>query len=125
MGMVKNHRKWERLGEITCRKCEQCPSMGPNSKPITHEPAAWTKYRCCDKMFCEMVKRDLDSRGVKYQETGHDIPFMGAKGCVLEPWERRFCTGFVCQPHFADRGFRREYGRLAAALGLPAPPTDK
>lgn len=102
---------FKKLADLTCKKCEECPKHAEK----TGEPM--DPYRCCDKMFCQIVEMGLRWKGVPLEKPNvGGIPFMGEKGCVVSPELRPYCTGFVCVPHFKDREFRREYDRTIAEI---------
>ena len=105
---VKNKRALEKLAKITLEKCKTCPSEEQEDE-----------FRCCDKMFCDLVKNALPEE-VNYEyKSDQKVPFMGKNGCVVKPEHRPFCAGFVCGPHLIDRKFRREYFRLCEKAGIP------
>ncbi len=90
---------YKKLAQITCQKCETCPTGG-------------LQYRCCDTMFCAAVESDLTSQGIMIEKPNiGGLPYMGENGCVVAPELRPYCTGFVCTEQFKDRSFRREYDR--------------
>ncbi len=90
-----------KLSDITKKKCETCVV-----------PEKDKQYRCCDRMFCEMV-RDNFPDDVSYPwKDSHKVPFMGDSGCVVSPEHRPLCSAFVCNSQLKDRKFRREYERL-------------
>ena len=89
----------QKIAALTSGKCATCPGVG--------------EYRCCDAMFCEMAEASAKALGYQPVRTGHEIPFMGPKGCTIPPEYRPGCAGFVCGEHLAaDRKFAREYRRL-------------
>lgn len=90
---------FKKLSELTLSKCQTCVSPD--------------KYRCCDKLFCDAVEKNLIKQNIKIEKPNvENIPYMGEKGCVVPPELRPLCTGFACPDHFDDRKFRREYDRL-------------
>lgn len=102
-----NKEVFEKLASLTKKKCEVCVV-----------PESDKQYRCCDKMFCEVVRMDLPM-GVSYPwQDSHKVPFMGDNGCVVSPEHRPLCSAFVCSSHLEDRKFRREYERLCEKAGI-------
>lgn len=79
------------------------------------------KYRCCDKIFCEMVRKDLP-KGVHYAQTGHEIPFMGKNGCVVKPEHRPFCAAFLCPGIKVNQpALWKKYIKLCKKYGIRPP----
>lgn len=86
-----------KLFKLTCERCNSiCPSTD--------------KYRCCDKIFCSIVERNLISP-IEKPNLGN-IPYMGPNGCVVPPEFRPQCVGFMCETAMDDRTFRRKYQRI-------------
>lgn len=102
-------KKFEKLAKLTGRKCAECPSLAETF----YGEQVPGPYRCCDKLFCNLVESRLPD-GVIYEKPNiGDIPYMGEAGCVVAPHHRPFCTAFVCAPHLErDRTFRRQYESL-------------
>lgn len=88
-----------KLSALTCTRCQECKSDDT--------------YRCCDKLFCEMVDKSLKMQMIKAERPNvGGIPFMGEKGCTIEPHLRPMCSAYVCPSHLRDRSFSREYERI-------------
>lgn len=106
--------QFTKLSEITRGKCETCPAMA-KARGEECDP----KCRCCDKIFCQLTEAYLIAKKIPLPEMPKvdGMLFMGEKGCVLPPWMRPFCTGYVCPTHLKeDREFRREYLRIVGKI---------
>lgn len=102
----KHKKTFEELARLTLVKCRTCP---------TEE-----KYRCCDAVFCQLVRTQMGSRAKLYQfDKDAEVPYMGANGCRVHPSDRPFCAGYVCSQHLGDAKFKSEYTRLCDAVGIP------
>jgi len=54
---------------------------------------------CCAPDHCElaiMSAKELWGVDISVLKTGHEIPFMGEEGCILEPHFRPNCTVHTC-----------------------------
>lgn len=77
------------------------------------------KHRCCDALFCSLTQKHFPP-GVEYKPTGHAIPFMGPKGCIVKPEHRVFCTAFLCHGIATKSPVTwKKYLKLCDAAGLP------
>jgi hypothetical protein len=95
-------------------------ALAAMTTPLCGEPCGVVdEHRCCQRVFCMLVKRAAEIAGVDLPpETGHDIPFMGESGCVVDPTLRPGCTAYLCPAHEKrlSRSERRKLGRLRRAL---------
>jgi hypothetical protein len=105
---VTRKKAYAELARITLEKCQKCPVSG-----------AEVQYRCCDKIFCEVVRETMPS-GVSYPyNEGHRVPYMGPTGCVVSPEHRPYCSAYVCNSHLKrDGAFRAKYKSLCEKAGL-------
>ncbi len=95
-GQINALRK---IAELTKTKCETCPTTD--------------KYRCCDRLFCNFVRKYHVGKGIEYPWFGkQEVPFMGDNGCIVKPEHRPFCVGYVCGSHLKDRKFKKKYFHL-------------
>lgn len=74
---------YKEMADMTLPKCKGC------RVPLS----------CCDGMYCDMAKDLALERGETLPpDTGHPtLPFMGATGCILEPYQRPSCTLHTCR----------------------------
>lgn len=77
------------------------------------------KYRCCDKVFCDIVDHGLQKMGIKISKVNSEVPFMGESGCIVPPEYRPFCSGYICPDILHnDRDFRRKWTKLDREMKL-------
>lgn len=91
------------IARITREKCGVC--LAP--------------YGCCAPDACEMVEAAAYEDCIELPpKTGHPmVPFMGAKGCILEPYQRPICAIHTCERHlWGDPAFRVQYFELRARI---------
>lgn len=103
---TKEKKAFQKLSKLTGDKCKQCPE------------GADTKYRCCDKFFCEMVENAFTGQEYIKPNVG-GIPYMSIHGCVIAPQDRPACTGYVCQSALEDEKFMKEYKFLCKRVEVP------
>jgi len=109
----KEIKTFEKLSKLTSAACASCPSKGFIEKEDT-------QFRCCDKMFCDLVEEQLTKKGLTYPKPNvGGIPYMSETGCVVKPHDRPQCTGYVCGAHLDDQEFNREYSFLCKRLNIP------
>jgi len=106
--------RYKKLAEFTGSFCARCPVA-------TEEKERHTKYRCCDRLFCNFVWRDMPTeRRAKYSpDWSADVPLMRGNRCQVDPEDRPFCTAYMCPGWLTDRATRREYERLCAKAEVP------
>jgi hypothetical protein len=103
-------------------------------KTIAKEMAALTEpecsgkscrvpHSCCAREHCEAAERFAKEEfGIELQKTDHPtLPYMGKKGCTVEPHLRIICTVHVCcianiGTHPTDKSFDRKYYKLREKL---------
>lgn len=104
--MSKAKNALYKIADLTEKKCATCKGAG--------------RYRCCDKVFCGIIRQELNKIGVVYSwDESKEVPYMGNDGCIVKPEHRSFCVGYVCGEHLRDRKFKREYFRLCEKAGIP------
>lgn len=92
-----------KIAAHTVSKCGQCRAP----------------YQCCHESHCEVTRQfALEEFGVTLEPTGHPtLPFMGEKGCVVEPYLRPICAVHVCENHLMAFGdWVDEYWKLRETL---------
>lgn len=99
------------LSKFTSTMCNQCPV--PEAEKERHK-----KYRCCNRIFCEIVKAQLPP-GVSYEfKENEEVPYWN-NGCVVSPEHRPMCTGFLCQGWRSSKHVWRTYEKLCKKAGIP------
>jgi hypothetical protein len=51
----------------------------------------------CKDRICQHVEEQAGKRGYKFEHTGHQLRFIGVKGCVIPPHLRETCTIYLCE----------------------------
>lgn len=100
------------LSQMTGSRCRTCPTEAARVGEYLGP------FRCCDKMFCDLVKEHNFVLGQTLPEPPNvgGIPFMGEKGCVVPPHQRPYCSGWVCPHHLKDHDFKKRYNRIIAKI---------
>jgi hypothetical protein len=77
-------------------------------------------YACCTAEQCETV-RDFaqDTFGIALNDAigNSNLPFLGAKGCVVPPHLRPLCAVHVCGQHLKDDDWSEKYWELRERAG--------
>ena len=108
----KEIKTFEKLSKLTSAACASCPSKGFIEKKHT-------EFRCCDKMFCDLVEEQLSASNKTYPKPNvGGIPYMSETGCVVKPHDRPQCTGYVCIDHLKNDEFNKEYSFLCNRLAI-------
>ncbi len=74
---------WERMAELTNKKCiQKCKILGS----------------CCDKFYCEIAENMASVHGVILQKTANEkLPFLDKNNqCVVPPHLRPMCSLHQC-----------------------------
>jgi hypothetical protein len=69
-------------------------------------------FHCCTKEYCFLAAGfSLLNYGISLSPTGHPIPFMSEKGCIVPPHLRPICTLHACHISWRSGEFPNDLER--------------
>lgn len=94
-GRIGGNRLSLKLASLKVLMQEMALLTEPECASVCRRP-----YSCCDPMYCAITAQyALEAHGVTLEPVNLDpnLPFLGPKGCIVEPYLRPMCTVHTCE----------------------------